>query len=90
MHFLLILSMLNIVYNTPGGLWITFYLLAPLLGLLFSCGLRLSAKAHLDYIHYFPPTEGLLWSIRFTHSMLSMIFYIFLTRDLPQTTMCLC
>lgn len=72
MPFPLILSMLNIVYNNPGSLWIRFGLLVPLLGVLFSCGLRLSAKADFDYRHYFPPTEGLLCSVRFSHSMLTM------------------
>lgn len=71
--FPLILSMLNMVYNAPGSLWITFCLFAPILELLFSCGLRLSAKAAFDYTLYFPPTEGLLCFIRFSHSMLTMI-----------------
>lgn len=73
MHFPLILSMLNIVYNAPGSLWIKFCLLAPFSGLLFSCGLRLSAKADFDYVHNFPPAEGLLCSSRFSHSMLTML-----------------
>lgn len=50
MQFPLILSMLNIVYNAPGSVWITFCLLALILGLIFSCGLRLSAKADFDCI----------------------------------------